>query len=151
MSPPVATKHRPLLTPRIIPAALAWILVLILFRRGLEAFPIDDAYIHLSYATNFGRFGVLGLTPHSLSLGTTSLLWTLLLSPVGYFELPPFLYGTILTGISYLLLCLASLALMQTLLEKLNRPDSGTISPSVWASLLIATHGNILCFASGGM
>ena len=43
-------------------------------------FPLDDSWIHQSVGRNFARFGSLGYLPLQRSSGSTSLLWTLILS-----------------------------------------------------------------------
>jgi len=47
---------------------------------GHFGFPLDDSWIHQSVARNFANFGSLGYLPHERSSGSTSLLWTLILS-----------------------------------------------------------------------
>jgi hypothetical protein len=43
-------------------------------------FPLDDSWIHQSVARNLAQYGSLGYLPNQRSSGSTSLLWTLLLS-----------------------------------------------------------------------
>jgi len=47
---------------------------------GHFGFPLDDSWIHQSVARNYATFGSLGYLPHERSSGSTSLLWTLILS-----------------------------------------------------------------------
>jgi len=51
---------------------------------GSLGFPLDDAWIHQTYARNLVRYGQFVYFPAQLSAGSTAPLWTLLLS-VGYF------------------------------------------------------------------
>ena len=54
--------------------ALATVLI------GHFGFPLDDSWIHQVIARNFVRYHVLGFTPGRLTSGSTSLLWTAILS-----------------------------------------------------------------------
>jgi hypothetical protein len=51
---------------------------------GSLGFPLDDAWIHQTYARNLARYGQFAYVPGQVSAGSTAPLWTLLLS-VGYF------------------------------------------------------------------
>lgn len=66
-------------------------------QRGL---PLDDGWIHATYARNLVRYGYLCLNPGEPSTGTTSFLWTGLLAAgrlaLGGPVLPPILLGMIL-------------------------------------------------------
>ena len=43
-------------------------------------YPIDDAYIHLAIAKNFGEAGFWSINPHSFDSASSSILYTLILS-----------------------------------------------------------------------
>lgn len=47
---------------------------------ALRGLPLDDAWIHLSFAKNLAAGGVFGINPDEASNGSTSPLWTILLS-----------------------------------------------------------------------
>jgi hypothetical protein len=51
---------------------------------GSLGFPLDDAWIHQTYARNLVRYGQFAYVPDQPSAGSTAPLWTLLLS-AGYF------------------------------------------------------------------
>ena len=51
---------------------------------GSLGFPLDDAWIHQTYARNLVRYGQFAYIPGQPSAGSTAPLWTLLLS-AGYF------------------------------------------------------------------
>jgi hypothetical protein len=53
------------------------------YRSGFIGFPLDDAWIHQTYARNLGTLGQFAFIPGQPSAGSTSPLWTLLLA-VGY-------------------------------------------------------------------
>ena len=53
---------------------------------GRLGFPLDDSWIHQTFARNLALYGQWAYNPGEISAGSTSPLWTILLSP-GY--LPP--------------------------------------------------------------
>jgi hypothetical protein len=53
------------------------------YSQGLSGFPLDDAWIHQTYARNLAETGQLAFLPGEPSAGSTSLAWSFLLS-VGY-------------------------------------------------------------------
>jgi hypothetical protein len=59
-------------------------------------YPLDDAWIHLTYARNIVNFGQWMFLPGVVSGGSTSPLWTLLLTPAFIFQLQPILWTTFL-------------------------------------------------------
>lgn len=74
-------------------AAILWLVTGLLLvqclslNRGEFAFTLDDAYIHLAFAKNLGRFGVFGVTPFEFSSSESSLLWGCLLG--GIYKIVP--------------------------------------------------------------
>lgn len=65
------------------------------FRVG---FPLDDSWIHLTYARNLAAHGEWAFQPGKLSAGSTAPLWTALLS-IGFFlDLAPYIW-TYLLGV----------------------------------------------------
>lgn len=72
---------------------------------GVFGFPLDDAWIHQVYARNLGQLGLWGFSPDRISAGSTSPLWTFLLSP-GYLlnSEPAYLWTYFLSwlGLSFL-------------------------------------------------
>ncbi len=57
--------------------------VLVASARGVLGFPLDDAWIHQVYARNLAQAREFAFTPGQPSAGSTSPLWTILLS-IGY-------------------------------------------------------------------
>src|SRR6185503_92261 len=51
---------------------------------GFLGFPLDDAWIHQTYARNLGLSGQFAFIPGQPSAGSTSPLWSVLLA-IGYF------------------------------------------------------------------
>jgi hypothetical protein len=60
-------------------------------------FPLDDAWIHQTYARNLGLHGVIAFSPNQPSTGSTSLGWTILLA-TGYMMKIPFFIWTYSLG-----------------------------------------------------
>jgi hypothetical protein len=63
-------------------------------------FPLDDAWIHQTYARNLAEYGEWSFIPHQPSGGSTAPLWSLLLAPgflIGLSPLPwTYLLGTVI-------------------------------------------------------
>ncbi len=76
---------------------------------GSFGFPLDDAWIHQTYARNLARSGQLAFVPGVPSAGSTAPLWTFLLS-LGYLLNIPFQIWTYALGILLLGLCSWSVA-----------------------------------------
>ncbi len=65
---------------------------------GFSGFPLDDAWIHQTYARNLAYYGQLAFTPGVTSAGSTAPLWSVLLS-VGYWLGLPYQLWTYSLGI----------------------------------------------------
>jgi hypothetical protein len=67
---------------------------------GFIGFPLDDAWIHQTYARNLGLHGQLAYNLGEASVGSTSPLWSLLLTPPHLLRLDPepwtYLLGAVL-------------------------------------------------------
>jgi len=70
---------------------------------GVSGFPLDDAWIHQTYARNLARSGQLAFVPDVPSTGSTAPLWSLLLS-LGYLLRLPFQAWTYALGLLFLAL-----------------------------------------------
>jgi hypothetical protein len=68
---------------------------------GVSGFPLDDAWIHQTYARNLGQTGQWAFVPGQPSAGSTAPLWSLLLS-LGYWLGLPFLAWTYGLGVFFL-------------------------------------------------
>jgi len=68
---------------------------------GVTGFPLDDAWIHQTYARNLATTGQWAFVPGQTSAGSTSPLWSLLLS-VGYWLGIPYLIWAYGLGIAAL-------------------------------------------------
>ncbi len=68
--------------------------------RGHSGFPLDDAWIHQTYARNWAETGQLAYVPGVPSAGSTAPLWTLLLSVAYRFKIDPYLWTMLLGALS---------------------------------------------------
>jgi hypothetical protein len=96
---------------RYLQILLIWIAILILAfiffhwrSRSLQVigFPLDDAWIHQTYARNLAALGEWSFIPGEVSAGSTSPLWTLLLIPGQAVGLDPVWYSAFLGGVALL-------------------------------------------------
>ncbi len=109
-------------------------------QRGL---PLDDGWIHATYARNLVRYGCLCLNPGEPSTGTTSFLWTALLAAgrlsLGGPVLPPILLGMALQA------CLAALSFL------LARDAARDTRYAFAAAASAAVLGNLVWISLSGM
>jgi hypothetical protein len=108
-------------------------------------FPLDDSWIHQVIARNFAQYHVLGFTPGKLTSGSTSLLWTMVLSAgqVLFPKLSPVIFCMVLNGL--LLACIG--VVLKTLTEADGIPEEGS-----WClALAPAMSGNFLWLGLTGM
>jgi hypothetical protein len=139
--------------------ALAVVLMMTLFVglsavQGGPGFPLDDGWIHQTYARNFAENGRFEYIPGVVSAGSTSPLWTLLLA-VGYLlRLPYLAWSYLLGGLSLLWLALSGMRLWQMLWPEqaakswLPAVVLALTWPLVWAA---ASGMETLLFAALGM
>ena len=129
---------------------------------GHVGFPLDDAWIHQTYARNLVAYGQWAFVPGRPSSGSTAPLWTLLLA-VGYALRLPYRAWTYALGG----LCLVGTAILSSrLAERLwanrsgqvPRADAqGPIAPSTpWppglvVGLAVALEWHLLWAAASGM
>ncbi|MBX3057783.1 MAG: hypothetical protein KF770_15060 [Anaerolineae bacterium] len=121
---------------------------------GQLGFPLDDAWIHQTYARNLARYGRFEYIPGVSSAGSTSPLWTMLLA-LGYWLGIPYLFWTyLLGGLSLLWLAGAAMAAWRQLWPALAAKDwlAGLTLVLMWPLLWAATSGmETLLFAALGM
>ena len=113
----------------------------IYFRIG---FPLDDSWIHQTYARNLALRGEWSFLPGQPSAGSTSPLWTVLLSVGFLLRLSPYIWtyfwgGLLLLGISLL----AELIIRRTI--SVYRPSLP------WAGLLFILEWHLAWAAFSGM
>lgn len=137
-------------------ATLSVVLLFVAFAAltGKTGFPLDDAWIHQTYARNLVGSGRWEYTPGSVSAGSTSPLWTLMLT-IGYLlKLPYLFWAHLLGGLSLLAIAFGGMRLWCLLW-----PDWAGISwlpglaiVSTWPLVWAAVSGmETLLFAAIGM
>ena len=106
-------------------------------------FPMDDSYIHFVYAENLSEHGGLFFnTPDEIGVGTSSLLWVLILGAGKWAGLSMHWVAK-LAGI----LCLAAVGIgLYHLLRPLRSPWA-----ALACALLVVISGHMLWFALSGM
>ncbi len=106
-------------------------------------FPMDDTYIHFVYAQNLVQHGTLMFnTPGETGVGSTSLLWVLLIAGGYALGVPMYLITKVL-GLTSLIIVGVGL---YWLLVPLWRP-----LPALIAALLVVLSGHMVWFALSGM
>ena len=111
---------------------------------GYLGFPLDDAWIHQTYARNLATRGEFAFIPGQPSAGSTSPLWTGLLA-IGYLLRVHFLVWTYGLG-AILLACNAWLAYRLVL-----RFWPGASAAAVAAGLLVTLEWHLVWSAASGM
>jgi arabinofuranosyltransferase len=107
-------------------------------------FPLDDSWIHQTYARNLAELGEFSFIPGEPSAGSTSPLWTAILA-IGYVLQWPFLVWTFLLGwISLGLLTWAGMLFVRRLAD-------ARFAGSLWVGVFLATEWRLLWAASSGM
>jgi hypothetical protein len=104
-------------------------------------YPLDDAWIYQTYARNLARTGQWAFVPGLPSTGSTSILWTLLLTPVYWLPIDP-RWGTHALG----LLTLTATALGSA---RLFKEDALGLSLAV--GLGVALEWHLVWAAASGM
>lgn len=109
-----------------------------------SGFPLDDAWIHQTYARNLAAFGEWSFMPGFSSGGSTSPLWTMLLS-IGYLIKLPMVW-TFFLGLLFLFLS-------AILAAQLFSPDNQKFctKKSIFIGLFIALEWHLLWAALSGM
>lgn len=104
--------------------------------------PLDDAYIHFVYAKNLATYGELSFNPGEPSVGTTSILWVILLA-IGY-KIGNIIIFTIFLGIFFSLISAFSIYEITKSLFNNNRY-------SLAAALLYIIPGNNIWLSLSGL
>lgn len=109
------------------------------FRIG---FPLDDAWIHQTYARNLSRGFGWSFIPGVPSSGSTAPLWTLLISIGHFFELHPITWVFILGGICLYLSSICIRGVINSTGERLS---------AIWFSLLFLFEWHFVWASVSGM
>src|SRR5258708_7316381 len=107
-------------------------------------FPLDDSWIHLTYARNLALFGQWAFQLGHPSAGSTSPLWTFLLAIGFWLHLAPYFWTYLMGGLA--------LFLLAVLMEKTARDLSPTYRPRLpWIAFFFALEWHLLWAAVSGM
>ncbi len=118
--------------------------VLVAHLMGGPGFPLDDSWIHQTYARNLGQTGQWAYVPGVPSAGSTSPFYTVLLA-IGYALHVPFLFWTYSLGAIFLALGgLAGARLAERLYPSVK-------SVGLWTGLAVVTAWHLVWAAASGM
>jgi hypothetical protein len=107
-------------------------------------FPLDDSWIHLTYARNLALRAEWSFVPGQNSAGSTSPLWTFLLSMGFFLPLAPYLWTYFLGGLMLFLLAWRVEATLRQM-----QPAYAPVIP--WAGLLIVGEWRLAWASVSGM
>jgi hypothetical protein len=107
-------------------------------------YPLDDAWIHQTYARNLANSGEWAFLPGQVSGGSTSPLWTLLLVPGHWLEIPQ--WWTYMLGIA----CMIGVAILAMIYFKQNTEKPPLIF-MLGVGLFFATEWHLLWASVSGM
>lgn len=125
----------------VIAASVFLLTAQVYFRAG---FPLDDAWIHQTYARNLAQLGEWSFIPGQPSAGSTAPIWSLLLAGGYLLGLMPYI-GTYLLGI----LCLGGLAWAgQRAFASLHPAFKASLP---WMGLFLAGEWHLVWAAVSGM
>lgn len=107
-------------------------------------FPLDDSWIHQTYARNLVEYGDWFFIPGVSSAGSTSPFWTLLLTPGHIFHTDFYYFWTFfISGILFI----GSSIIFQRLFEKMI----GKTTKYPWAGFLFLLEWHLVWSANSGM
>ena len=112
----------------------------VLYRPG---FPLDDAWIHQTYARNLGQLGEWSFLPGQPTAGSTAPLWTILLAVGHLLRLPPLLWAFLLGWISLFALGKLGAVSYKMLASKDHM--------STWLTLLLIFEWHLVWAGASGM
>ncbi len=107
-------------------------------------FPLDDAWIHQTYARNLATYGEWSFIPHEPSGGSTAPLWSMMLAPGFILHLSPLIWTYFLGTV-----ILIALACFSEFLFRQDEPGKQQWIP--WAGLIIALEWHLVWAAASGM
>jgi len=107
-------------------------------------FPLDDSWIHQTYARSLALRGEWAFRPGLTSAGSTAPFWSLLLAPGHLLRLAPYAWTLALGGILLLALC--------SVMENAGRALAPHYRPRLpWIGLLFAFEWHLVWAALSGM
>jgi hypothetical protein len=111
---------------------------------GFHGFPLDDAWIHQVYARNLAQHGDWAFNPGQPSGGSTSPLWSILLSGAYVLRIDPVIWAV---GLGWLAL-LATACLAESLMREWI---SGYQPVLPWIGLFLLTEWHLVWASVSGM
>ena len=118
--------------------------LLVSARTSHIGFPLDDAWIHLTYARNFAEHGEWAFRHGESSAGSTSPLWTILLAAGFFLKLEPYVWPFLLGWIILTLLGIHG--------ERITRQLIQSYRPSLpWVGFFFVTVWHLTWSAVSGM
>ncbi len=114
-------------------------------------FPLDDAYIHLTYVRNLATTGTFSFNPGELSTGTSSPLWVGILTPLYWMGLDSYWTVVILCLMLFALLSYLVLIIVRTVAIPFSFAPGVTAAASLTAGSLLVLNGNMVWLALSGM
>jgi len=130
----------------VVAAAALALYLLCAWAGGHVGFPLDDAWIHQTYARNLALRGEWAFVPGQPSAGSTAPLWTLLLAAGYVLGIPYRLWAYLLGG-----LCLAGTALLAGALAARLGEHHPWPAWGKWAALAVAVEWHLVWAAASGM
>lgn len=113
----------------------------LLFRIG---FPLDDAWIHQTYARNLAMLGEWAFIPGESSAGSTAPLWTAILAPGYWLGLSPYAWTWMLGWAALCGIGLVSRRIFQQI-----QPENPIVS--LWVAIFIVLEWHLVWAAGSGM
>lgn len=107
-------------------------------------FPLDDAWIHQTYAKNLVQFGEWAFIPGKISAGSTSPLWTILLTPAYVIGISPLWWSYFIGWVVLWLVGIVS----KLLFEKYCPVHK---SKSTWVGVCMVLEWHLVWAAVSGM
>ena len=123
-------------------SVLIYLAVSALYRH--VGFPLDDSWIHLTYARNLAVYGEWAFQPGKPSAGSTAPLWTALLSIGFYLKLAPYIW-TYLLGTLFLW----GMGLLGDMVVRNVSPAYRSHFP--WVGLFLVMEWHLVWSAASGM
>lgn len=107
-------------------------------------FPLDDSWIHQTYARNLAQLGEWSFIPGQPSAGSTGPLWGILLSMGHFLNLGPYVWTYILGGMSLCFMGLVGYIVFPFVSDQ--RKDW-----RIWAAVLLVFEWHLVWAAASGM
>jgi hypothetical protein len=112
-----------------------------LYRLG---FPLDDAWIHQTYARNLALYGEWAFLPGQPSAGSTAPLWSALLAVGHILHLGPYIWSYAIGWVTLLTVALTGMAAFRLLCPQ-------KASAALWVGLFLALEWHLVWAAISGM